>query len=82
MAGTSRRGFMLHTFEAEGDDELSVEQNEQVTVLGDEVDGWFSVVSATGDQGIVPSSYVQILDSFEAGYHRRVSLPQHHLWDC
>ena len=75
MAGASRRGFMLHTFEAEGADELSVEQNEQVTVLGDEIDGWFNVVSAAGDQGIVPSSYVQILDSFETGYHRRVHLP-------
>ncbi|KAK9816361.1 hypothetical protein WJX74_003175 [Apatococcus lobatus] len=73
MAGASRRGFMLHTFEAEGADELSVEQNEQVTVLGDEMDGWFNVVSAGGDQGIVPSSYVQILDSFEPGYHRRRS---------
>lgn len=56
-------GISIYSFNAEGGDELSVEENEQIYVLDYErTDGWWRVQKVDGDVGLVPSSYVQFDD--------------------
>ncbi|GAN10569.1 cell wall organization and biogenesis-related protein [Mucor ambiguus] len=56
-------GISIYSFQAEGGDELSVEENEQIYVLDYErTDGWWRVQKVDGDVGLVPSSYVQFDD--------------------
>ena len=45
-------------FSAENDDELSVSEGEQLTVLAS-VDGWVQVENSAGERGLVPESYVE-----------------------
>lgn len=53
-------GISIYSFKAEGGDELSVEENEQIYVLDYErTDGWWRVQKVDGETGLVPSSYVQ-----------------------
>ncbi|KAI9262560.1 hypothetical protein EDC94DRAFT_608483 [Helicostylum pulchrum] len=60
-------GISIYSFTAEGGDELSVEENEQIYVLDYErTDGWWRVQKVDGDTGLVPSSYVQFDDEEEA----------------
>ncbi|KAG2232218.1 hypothetical protein INT48_003908 [Thamnidium elegans] len=59
-------GISIYSFQAEGGDELSVEENEQIYVLDYErTDGWWRVQKVDGDTGLVPSSYVQFDDDEE-----------------
>ncbi|CEP17300.1 hypothetical protein [Parasitella parasitica] len=59
-------GISIYSFQAEGGDELSVEENEQIYVLDYErTDGWWRVQKVDGDVGLVPSSYVQFDDQEE-----------------
>ncbi|KAI8087846.1 uncharacterized protein B0P05DRAFT_569327 [Gilbertella persicaria] len=56
-------GISLYSFQAEGGDELSVEENEQLYVLDYErTDGWWRVQKVEGEIGLVPSSYIQFDD--------------------
>ncbi|OBZ82343.1 Actin cytoskeleton-regulatory complex protein sla1, partial [Choanephora cucurbitarum] len=53
-------GISLYSFDAEGEDELSVQENEQLYVLNYErTDGWWRVQKVDGEIGLVPSSYIQ-----------------------
>ena len=45
-------------FSAENDDELSVSEGEELTVLAS-VDGWVQVENSSGERGLVPESYVE-----------------------
>jgi hypothetical protein len=59
-------------FQAEGGDELSVTENEQIYVLDYErTDGWYRVQKVDGDTGIIPSSYVQFDDDDGADEKKR-----------
>ena len=53
---------VLYDFDAQGDDELTVRENEVVTVVDKENDEWWSVRNASGQEGVVPAQYVQIDD--------------------
>lgn len=56
-------GISIYSFTAEGGDELSVEENEQIYVLDYErTDGWWRIQKVDGETGLVPSSYVQFDD--------------------
>lgn len=56
-------GISIYSFQAEGGDELSVEETEQIYVLDYErTDGWWRVQKVDGETGLVPSSYVQFDD--------------------
>lgn len=56
-------GISIYSFKAEGGDELSVEENEQIYVLDYErTDGWWRIQKVDGETGLVPSSYVQFDD--------------------
>lgn len=46
-------------FEAENDEEISVDAQQEVMVEA-EVDGWYQVVRGS-ERGLVPASYVQVL---------------------
>ena len=46
-------------FEAENDEEISVDAQQEVMVEA-EVDGWYQVVRGN-NRGLVPASYVQVL---------------------
>ncbi|KAI9277376.1 hypothetical protein BY458DRAFT_504776 [Sporodiniella umbellata] len=53
-------GVSVYDFNAEGGDELSVAENEQVYVLDYETDdGWWRVQKIDGEVGLVPSSYIE-----------------------
>jgi hypothetical protein len=70
-------GICVYDFQAEGGDELSVEENEQLYVLNYErTDGWWRVQKVDGDVGLVPSAYVQF-DDEEEEYHPTVAAPIH-----
>lgn len=56
---------VLYDFDAQGDDELTVQENETVTVIDKENDEWWSVRNAAGQEGVVPAQYVQL---GEGGY--------------
>lgn len=50
----------MYDFEAQGDDELTVNENDQVTVLDKENDEWWLVRNSRGQEGVVPAQYVEI----------------------
>ncbi|ORZ17196.1 hypothetical protein BCR42DRAFT_450997 [Absidia repens] len=59
----SRWASSLYAFEAEGGEEISVGENEQILVTDyDRDDGWCRVETVDGKSGILPSSYVQFYD--------------------
>ncbi|KAI8885490.1 hypothetical protein K501DRAFT_293458 [Backusella circina FSU 941] len=56
-------GISIYSFDAEGGEEMSVKENEQLYVVDYErTDGWWQVQKVDGDVGIIPSSYVQFDD--------------------
>ncbi|KAK0569100.1 cytoskeletal protein binding protein [Tilletia horrida] len=56
----------LYDFTAEGEDELSVAENEEVHVLERENDDWWKVRNKAGQEGVVPASYVETTDGTTA----------------
>ncbi|PNH04840.1 hypothetical protein TSOC_009003, partial [Tetrabaena socialis] len=57
----ARPGTALYTFNAETEGEVSVSAGDSVRVLHD-LGEWFQVVAPSGQAGLVPASYVQLLD--------------------
>ena len=51
---------VLYDFDAQGEDELGVQENEQVTVLDKENDEWWLVRNTAGHEGVVPAQYIQL----------------------
>lgn len=62
-----RWAIVLYDFNAEGPEELTVKENEQVLVT-DYVssDEWWNIEHQDGRKGIVPASYVQFQEDYEA----------------
>ena len=60
--GAMESATVLYEFEAQGDDELTVRENEVVTVVDKENDEWWSVRNSSGAEGVVPAQYVQMND--------------------
>ncbi|KAL0080804.1 hypothetical protein J3Q64DRAFT_1196979 [Phycomyces blakesleeanus] len=55
-----RWAVIVYAFDAEGGEELTVKDEEQVLVLDStRTDGWWRVEKTNGEAGLVPSSYVQ-----------------------
>ena len=50
----------LYDFEAQGDDELSVAENEKLVLVEKENDDWWKVQNSAGQEGVVPASYVEV----------------------
>lgn len=55
------RAVALYDFEAQGDDELSVAENDSLTLIERENDDWWKVRNASGQEGVVPASYVEVM---------------------
>ncbi|KAK9807563.1 hypothetical protein WJX72_002624 [[Myrmecia] bisecta] len=55
------RGQVIHAFEGINPEELTVRADQEVQVQA-EVDGWLHCVNQYGDKGLVPASYVRLLD--------------------
>ncbi|KAI1350175.1 hypothetical protein F5Y01DRAFT_163898 [Xylaria sp. FL0043] len=62
---TKKRGQILYSFEAQGDDEVTVEAGDEVIILDDaKSEEWWQVRRLkTGKEGVVPSSYVEVLET-------------------
>ncbi|GFR45404.1 hypothetical protein Agub_g6779, partial [Astrephomene gubernaculifera] len=57
----ARPGVVLYSFTAELEEEVSVTAGDSVRVLHD-LGEWFQVAAPGGQSGLVPASYVQLLD--------------------
>lgn len=71
MAGTGRefkRGKMLYDFMAQGEDEVTVADGDEVVILDDmkSEDWWMVRRVKNGKEGVVPSSYVEITGTVPA----------------
>ncbi|KAK5628180.1 hypothetical protein RRF57_003895 [Xylaria bambusicola] len=67
--GTRKRGQMVYSFEAQGDDEVTVDVGDEVIILDDtKSDEWWQVRRLkNGKEGVVPSSYVEVLETIIPG---------------
>lgn len=52
----------LYDFDAQGDDELSVTENEKLVIVEKENEDWWKVRNQAGKEGVVPASYVEAVD--------------------
>jgi actin cytoskeleton-regulatory complex protein SLA1 len=51
---------VLYDFTADGDDELTVAEGEDLIVLERDSDDWWKVRNSKGQEGVVPASYVEV----------------------
>ena len=58
------KAIVLYLFSGENDDELAVSEHEEVFILVKECDeeGWVMAQNLAGKKGLVPSSFVQVLE--------------------
>ena len=65
--GSKELGTVLYDFTADGDDELSIVEGEQLTILERDGDEWWKCRNSQGVEGMVPGSYIEVLrSSFDA----------------
>ncbi|GIL76658.1 hypothetical protein Vretifemale_6217 [Volvox reticuliferus] len=57
----ARPAVVLYSFQAESEGEVSVTVGDSVRVVHD-LGEWFQVLTSGGQQGLVPASYIQLLD--------------------
>ncbi len=53
-------GVALYDFTAAGDDELSVKEGEQLTIVEMDEEDWWKCRNAKNQEGMVPSSYLEV----------------------
>ena len=51
---------VLYDFTADGEDELTVAEGEDLIVLESDSDDWWKVRNSKGEEGVVPASYVEV----------------------
>ncbi|KAI9636713.1 uncharacterized protein MKK02DRAFT_26463 [Dioszegia hungarica] len=59
-ASSGEPATVLYDFDAQGEDELNVKENDIVTVVDKENDEWWLVRNSRGQEGVVPAQYIQI----------------------
>jgi hypothetical protein len=59
-ASSGEPATVLYDFDAQGEDELNVKENDNVTVVDKENDEWWLVRNSRGQEGVVPAQYIQI----------------------
>ena len=69
-----KRGVMLYDFDAQGDDELGVRQDQIVEILDDSHEEWWKCKSGSR-QGVVPASYVEVIKTRPAPQKDREQRP-------
>jgi actin cytoskeleton-regulatory complex protein SLA1 len=60
-----KRGVILYDFDAQGDDELGVRQDQIVEILDDSHEEWWKC-KAGNKEGVVPASYVDVIKTRHA----------------
>ena len=50
----------LYDFQAQGEDELSVAENDALWIIEQEGDEWWKCRNVSGSEGVVPASYVEV----------------------
>ena len=58
--GSKELGSVLYDFTADGDDELSIVEGEQLTILDRDSDEWWKCRNSQGVEGMVPGSYIEV----------------------
>jgi actin cytoskeleton-regulatory complex protein SLA1 len=53
-------GTALYDFTADGDDELSISEGEQLIILERHGDEWWKCRNSEGVEGVVPGSYIEV----------------------
>ncbi|OCH90954.1 hypothetical protein OBBRIDRAFT_776007 [Obba rivulosa] len=61
IAEKGEAAVVLYDFAADGEDELSVQEGETLIVLERDGDEWWKCRSASGAEGVVPASYVELV---------------------
>ncbi|KAK4985220.1 Protein BZZ1 [Elasticomyces elasticus] len=62
VSGDEQRGKMMYPYKQNGDGEISVDEGREVVVLEpDDGSGWLKIRSPTGAEGLVPTSYVDLV---------------------
>lgn len=61
--GEGEMAVALYPFSADGDDELSVAEGEQLMILEKDGDEWWKCRNADGAEGVVPASYIELTSS-------------------
>ncbi|XP_066509389.1 sorting nexin-18-like [Hoplias malabaricus] len=64
------RAKVLYDFTSENPGEISVKENEVVTLYSEQdIEGWLEGTNTRGERGLVPASYVEVLKSEKANAH-------------
>ena len=66
----------LYDFTADGEDELSVAENEEVIIIERDGDEWWKCRNARGVEGVVPASYLEFKVSSSSAVSRMHPLPE------
>ncbi|KAG6854760.1 hypothetical protein C0991_001187 [Blastosporella zonata] len=53
-------GTALYDFAADGDDELSISEGEDLVILERDGDEWWKCRNSSGKEGVVPASYIEL----------------------
>jgi hypothetical protein len=61
--GDAMSAVALYDFDADGEDELSVKEGEQLYVLERDGDQWWKCQNTEGAEGVVPASYLEVSES-------------------
>jgi actin cytoskeleton-regulatory complex protein SLA1 len=61
LSAGEENAIALYDFDAQGDDELTVAENESLILVEKETDDWWKVRNASGQEGVVPASYVEVV---------------------
>ncbi|KAI0709955.1 hypothetical protein C8Q76DRAFT_812019 [Earliella scabrosa] len=60
-AANGLQAVAIYDFTADGDDELTVQEGETLTVLERDSDEWWKCRNTKGKEGVVPASYVELV---------------------
>uniref|UniRef100_A0A3B3T492 Sorting nexin n=1 Tax=Paramormyrops kingsleyae TaxID=1676925 RepID=A0A3B3T492_9TELE len=68
------RARALYDFNSENPGEISVKENEIVTLYCEQdIEGWLEGVNSRGERGLFPASYVEILKNTAPSYNNNIS---------
>ncbi|KAJ3571426.1 hypothetical protein NP233_g3768 [Leucocoprinus birnbaumii] len=75
-AGHGEQAIALYDFSADGEDELSVVENEELLVIERDGDEWWKCRNAHGAEGVVPASYIELKDGSSVPASRAQPQPE------
>lgn len=59
-ASEGERAVVLYDFQADGEDEMSVNEGETLLVLERDTDEWWKCRNGHGEEGVVPANYLEV----------------------